>query len=185
MKMKRLAQSVCLYLLPNNRLRTQFIRKRHIFDGYGENVFLQNKLVPLYAGLIRFHDNIVVGKKVEFVTHDAISAVLNRSGARHPVQEKIGCIEVMDNVFIGANSTILYGVRIGPNAIVAAGSVVNRDVPENSVVGGCRPAVLAVLRSLSGNEKRMIPYIRRNCARGTRLFRRSSAGICGTDLMRS
>ena len=42
----------------------------------------------------------------------------------------------MDNVFIGTNSTIVGGVRIGPNAIVAAGAVVTMDVPENSVVGG-------------------------------------------------
>ena len=42
----------------------------------------------------------------------------------------------MDNVFIGTNSTIVGGVRIGPNAIVAAGAVVTKDVPENSVVGG-------------------------------------------------
>lgn len=136
MRMKRLMQSLCLYFLPNNRMRTRFIRSQHIFDAYGERVFLQNKLVPLYAGLIRFHNNIVVGKKVEFVTHDAIDAVLNGCDPAHPVQEKVGCIEVMDNVFIGANSTILYGVRIGPNAIVAAGSVVNRNVPANSVVGG-------------------------------------------------
>ena len=45
-------------------------------------------------------------------------------------------IEVMDNVFIGCNSTILGGVRIGPNAIVAAGSVVTKDVLPNTVVAG-------------------------------------------------
>lgn len=139
MKLKRLLQSVCLYLLPTSELRTKFVRSQHIFDEFGENVGLQNKLVPLYAGLIRFHNNIVVGKKVEFVTHDAIHSVLNHKDADHPVQEKIGCIEIMDNVFIGANSTILYGVRIGPNAIVAAGSVVTKDVPENSIVGGGGP----------------------------------------------
>lgn len=42
----------------------------------------------------------------------------------------------MENVFIGTNCTILGNVRIGPNAIVAAGGVVTKDVPENSVVGG-------------------------------------------------
>ena len=38
--------------------------------------------------------------------------------------------------FIGCNSTILGGVRIGPNALIAAGSVVTKDVPENSLVAG-------------------------------------------------
>lgn len=145
MRIKRAIQSLCLYILPNHHLMTKFIRSQHIFGEFGDHVFLQNKLVPLYAGLIRFHNNIVVGKKVEFVTHDALHAVLNRYDPGHPVQEKIGCIEVMDNVFIGANSTVLYGVRIGPNAVVAAGSVVNRDVPAGTVVGGCRHMSLVAL----------------------------------------
>ena len=42
----------------------------------------------------------------------------------------------MDNVFIGCNSTILGNVKIGPNALIAAGSVVTRDVKENTVVAG-------------------------------------------------
>ena len=53
-----------------------------------------------------------------------------------------GCIEVLDNVFIGSNSTILSGVKIGPNAIIGAGSVVTKDVPENSVVAGVPAKVI-------------------------------------------
>ena len=45
-------------------------------------------------------------------------------------------IEIMNNVFIGCNSTILGGVTIGNNVVVAAGSVVTHDVPDNSVVAG-------------------------------------------------
>ena len=43
---------------------------------------------------------------------------------------------MFDNVFIGAKSTIMYGVKIGPNAIVAANSVVTKDVMPGTVVGG-------------------------------------------------
>lgn len=52
------------------------------------------------------------------------------------IPEKIGCIEIQDNVFIGSKTTILGNVRIGRNVIVAAGSLVNRDVPDGSVVAG-------------------------------------------------
>ena len=40
------------------------------------------------------------------------------------------------NVWVGSNSTILSGVTIGDNSVVAAGAVVTKDVPENTVVGG-------------------------------------------------
>ena len=58
------------------------------------------------------------------------------------VQENIGCIEIRDNVFIGSGTIILGNVRIGPNAIVAAGSLVNKDVPPNTVVGGVPVTVI-------------------------------------------
>ncbi len=45
-------------------------------------------------------------------------------------------IDIGNDVFIGAHSVIRYGVKIGDNSVIAAGSVVTKDVPENSVVGG-------------------------------------------------
>src|SRR5690625_6212434 len=43
---------------------------------------------------------------------------------------------IRKNVWIGSNATILPGVTIGDNAVVAAGAVVTKDVPENTVVAG-------------------------------------------------
>lgn len=40
------------------------------------------------------------------------------------------------NVWVGSNATILQGVTVGDNAVIAAGAVVTKDVPENTVVGG-------------------------------------------------
>ena len=48
----------------------------------------------------------------------------------------IAPIEIFDNTFIGCGSIILPGMKIGPNAVVAAGAVVAKDVPEGAVVGG-------------------------------------------------
>lgn len=56
--------------------------------------------------------------------------------------EKIGCIEIGDNVFIGSNTTILCNVKIGSNVIVGAGSLVNKDIPDNSVAAGSPARVI-------------------------------------------
>ena len=63
------------------------------------------------------------------------------SGGRK-FQEKVGCIEIGDNVFIGSGSRILYNVRIGSNVVVGSGSIVNRDIPDNSVVAGIPAKVI-------------------------------------------
>ena len=51
-------------------------------------------------------------------------------------QENIGCIDIKDNVFVGSNSTILPNVTIGPDTIIAAGSLINKSIPGNGVYGG-------------------------------------------------
>ena len=71
-------------------------------------------------------------------------------------EEQLGCIEVMDNVFIGYGTIVLGGVRIGPNVVVAAGSLVNRDVPPNTVVGGVPAKVLGTFTEF---EKKRREYI--------------------------
>ncbi|MCY1423806.1 Galactoside O-acetyltransferase [compost metagenome] len=49
------------------------------------------------------------------------------------------------NVFIGANVTVLKGVTIGDNSVIANGSVVNRDIPANVIAGGVPAKVLGPL----------------------------------------
>lgn len=90
--------------------------------------------MPLYPELIRFHNNIVIASDVSFCTHDAIHDVLN--GGVGKFTEAIGCIEIMDNVFVGTNTTILYGVRIGQNCIIGANSLINKDLEPNAVYAG-------------------------------------------------
>ena len=53
---------------------------------------------------------------------------------------------IEDNVFIGMNSIILTGVHIGKGAIIGAGSVVTKDVPENCIAGG-NPCVVIKKRN--------------------------------------
>ena len=137
MEIKRLALQIAVFFIPKYKKRAEFLKKHHVFHECGENVRIQSRKIPLYANLISFHNNISVASNVTFLTHDVMHTVF-RTMTHEPdaFQEHIGCIEVFDNVFIGSNVTIMSGVRIGPNAIVAGGAVVTKDVEANTIVGG-------------------------------------------------
>lgn len=152
MTKKRLWQTIRLWTMMSSKDRVDYLRKNNIFGYIGNDVTIMDRKVPLYAKLIKIHNNVRIASNVSFVTHDITHSMLNNrkvteadhSDEKNTIKESayneiIGCIEILDNVFIGANVTILNNVRIGPNAIVAAGAVVNKDVPANSVVGGYRP----------------------------------------------
>ncbi|MBE7018936.1 MAG: acyltransferase [Ruminococcaceae bacterium] len=78
-------------------------------------------------------DNVHITNEVVFVCHDGGTLVF-----RHlvPDLEITKPITVGDNVFIGTRSIIMPGVHIGNNVIIAAGSVVSKDLPDNGVYGG-------------------------------------------------
>ncbi|HWW38520.1 DapH/DapD/GlmU-related protein, partial [Pedobacter sp.] len=57
----------------------------------------------------------------------------------------VGRIHIKKNAWIGANVTILPGVTVGENAIIAAGAVVSKDVSDNTVVGGIPAKVIKII----------------------------------------
>lgn len=79
--------------------------------------------------LVTIGDGFTTGPDVMILTHDASSR--NRVG-----YTKMAPVVIGNDVFVGARSVILPGVRIGDRAIVAAGSVVSRDVASDVIVGG-------------------------------------------------
>lgn len=145
MTIKRLWHTFRLWTMLSSKKRVAYLRKHKIFGMIGKNVTIMDRKVPLYANLIRLHDNVHLASNVTFVTHDITHRMLNNRLGEERFSENVGCIEIMDNVFVGTNVTILNNVRIGPNAIVAAGAVVTRDVPPNSIVGGVPAKVLGSL----------------------------------------
>lgn len=127
--------SIVLYLIPNAKKRADFIRKHHLYGAIGENCSIQKRKLPLYSNLVFLHDNVKIASNVGFITHDIIHTMLNQKfGGGYT--ERIGCIEVMNNVFIGSGTRILYNTRIGNNVIIGSDSLVNKDIPDNSVYAG-------------------------------------------------
>lgn len=129
---------VHLYLLNDGRKKAEYLKSLNAFKCFGENNYWWSRIVPHNMNQVSIHNNVKVASYVYFCTHDIIHSVFNDDPnlINREYNEYFGEIEIFDNVFIGANSTIMYGVRIGPNAIIAAGSVVTKDVPEGTVVGG-------------------------------------------------
>ncbi|MCL5029855.1 MAG: acyltransferase [Bacteroidetes bacterium] len=83
-----------------------------------------------YSYLISIGDNCSLSNGVLILAHDATTFKFTKGYTR------IGKVEIKDNCFIGTDVIILPGVTIGPNVLIAAGSVVNRNVPPNSCVAG-------------------------------------------------
>jgi acetyltransferase-like isoleucine patch superfamily enzyme len=125
-----------MFLPGGGRKRANFIRKHHLYGSVGENCMIQKKKLPLYSNLVHLGNNVWVASNVGFVTHDVIHSMLNHQSREGSFIEKVGCIEVMDNVFIGSGTRILYNTRIGNNVIIGSDSLVTKDIPDNSVYAG-------------------------------------------------
>lgn len=138
MKVKRFLHSIAMMFLRSGRKRAAYLKKHHIFADIGENCHFGPYKIPLYPELIKLHNNVIVHGKSLLVPHDMVNIFLKRavSGGDFGPNERLGCIEIMDNVYIGPASRILPNVRINRNCIISAGSVVMKDIPENSVVAG-------------------------------------------------
>ena len=105
------------------------------YTNCGKNIHL-GKNVFINAGC-KFQDQggIYIGDGT-FIGHNVILATLNHDlnpNSRGDMWPKP--IHIGQNVWIGSGAIVLPGVNIGDNSVIAAGSVVSKDVPENSVYG--------------------------------------------------
>jgi acetyltransferase-like isoleucine patch superfamily enzyme len=100
------------------------------FINIGKHVFINHACSFLDMGGITLEDHVLIGPKVNLITENhPLNPVDRRGMLCKPILIK-------RNAWIGAAATILPGVTIGENAVVAAGAVVSRNVPDNMVVGG-------------------------------------------------
>jgi len=109
---------------------------KYIGVNIGKNVHIYGNPKDMFGSepwRITLGNNVHITRDVLFITHDG-GTLLFRD--RIPDLEITSPINVGDNVYIGVRSIILPGVEIGSNTIIAAGSVVTKSVPCNTVFGG-------------------------------------------------
>jgi acetyltransferase-like isoleucine patch superfamily enzyme len=96
--------------------------------------------------LISIGKHVTITARVQFITHDGGTWVF-RDQPRYADVIKYGRITIHDNCFIGLGAILMPGITIGPNAVVAAGSVVVADVPPGTVAGGVPARVLKTVEA--------------------------------------
>jgi acetyltransferase-like isoleucine patch superfamily enzyme len=110
---------------PSLRLKLFAMRSMGVKAGKHVAMSLQATVDIFYPELIEIGDNSIIGYNATILTHEYLIEA-----------HRTGKVIIGKNVMIGANTTILAGVKIGDNAVVSACSLVNCDVPEGSLVGG-------------------------------------------------
>ena len=98
----------------------------------GENFYSNHNLVILDPARVTFGDNVFIGPNCGFYTAGHPTEIEPRNSGleyAHP-------ITVGNNVWFGGNVTVLPGVSIGNNCTIGAGSVVTKDIPDNSIAVG-------------------------------------------------
>lgn len=101
---------------------------RHI--KFGKNVFINHACTFLDLGGITIEDDVQIGPKVNLITENHPLNPADRKSL------DLSSILIKRNAWLGAACTILPGVTVGENSVVAAGAVVTKDVSDNTVVAG-------------------------------------------------
>jgi acetyltransferase-like isoleucine patch superfamily enzyme len=129
----------------------EFLRHRKVLRAQGDHCSILPSTIFTDPHLVTLGNNVHFST-CALVCHDGSIEMLNR--AYGVTLEAIGPIEIKDNCFIGYNAIILPGVTVGPNAIVAAGAVVTKDVASNTVVAGVPAKPIGATDALVEKMKR-------------------------------
>jgi maltose O-acetyltransferase len=128
---------------------TSYFTKRGMKIGKNFNRQSGCRLDPSHCWLITIGDDVTLSNKVQILAHDDSIRVYTGYG-------RLGHVIIGDRVFVGANSTILMNTKIGNDVIVAAGSVVTKDVPDGCVVAGVPAKVIGKTQDYIEREKARI-----------------------------
>ena len=120
-----------------------WIAKRFSFDN-GKNIFIGNNFMGNFNLTILDVKEVYIGNNVMIGPNTTITTV------GHPITPKgrrihlaqASTIKIGNDVWLGANVTILPGVTIGNNVVIGAGAVVNKDIPDNSLAVGVPAKVI-------------------------------------------
>lgn len=106
--------------------------------------------------LISIGKRVTIADGVMIQTHDGGSWIF-REDAENEYLIRYGRVNIFDNCFIGHRATIMPGVNVGPNSVVAAGAIVTKDVLPNTVVAGIPAKIVATKKEYFDGLKKKVP----------------------------
>lgn len=137
-RFSKLNKAYLMFLAKINPVK--YARKIGVHAGQGLHIYGNaHKMFGTEPWAITLGDNVHITDEVRFVNHDGGTLIF-----RHlvPDLEITKRISVGDNVYIGVRSLIMPGVTIGSNCVIGAGSIVTKDIPDNSVAVGVPARVI-------------------------------------------
>jgi maltose O-acetyltransferase len=169
--LKPISSLISYYNYKYDRLRLAERVKRGL--KVGKNVYISEHVEfdIVYPFLIEIGDNCRISKDVRILAHDATTF-------RELGVTRVAPVKILDGTFIGERVIILPGVTLGPNAMIAAGSVVNRDITEDKLAAG-NPA-----RPYGNYSELLQKYF--EIARSSNIFNNSDieSGAVSADMIR-
>ena len=108
---------------------------------YGKNIFVNINNYFMDGATIKIGDNVFIGPSCGFYTANHPLDYTNRNQGL----EKALPIKVGDNCWFGANVSVMPGVTIGAGCVIAAGAVVTKDMPANSLIAGVPAKVIKTI----------------------------------------
>ena len=139
-RLRRYLKILHIFLIRSGYKRAEYLRRSGYFKEIGEHCYFQIYNFGTEPFLLSFGSNVHVASGVTFANHDITALMFRYMDGNNQYPNRTGPVKIGNNVFIGANSTILYDVTIGDNVIIGAGSVVNKNIPSGVVAAGvpCR-----------------------------------------------
>lgn len=130
---------------PTGMQWAEYLRRHGGLHAMGERCAIQTNVVITDPAYTRLGHNVSLSGCTLFGHDGVVNMLRNAYGGE---LDRVGRIDIRDNVFIGHQAIVMPGVTIGPDAVVAAGSVVTRDVLPGTVVGGVPAKPIARTRDL-------------------------------------
>lgn len=130
-KMRNIVYAHWSFGCPLNGWRVRWNRRRGVTIGNNVYIGLHTTIDNAYPEFVYIEDNVSIAESVQIIAHSNPYPHF-----RNVVESSVAPIVIKEGAWIGSGAIILRGVTIGRNAIVSAGTVVDKDVPDCTLVQG-------------------------------------------------